>query len=128
MRGRMGDGVPYEGFEDYYKILGLHYPSDQEEIEAAFLRLAYTGDPDADKVETAFEILGNKELKEHYDFYYEQYQNGEIYATCGPGGGGCGCPRPAVSDGSPIKRTVQYGLTVLVLLALGLLWLARGFL
>src|SRR5690606_23021882 len=107
-------------------ILGLAYPSEKAEIEAAFLQLAYTGDPDADKVETAFSVLGDPELKEHYDFYYEQYQNGEIYATCSVAG--CGCPRPAISRGSPVKRVIQYGLTVLVLLALGMLWLARGIL
>lgn len=116
--------LPYEGFEDYYKALGLEYPADMAAIKAAFLRLAYSSDGDDGKVEAAFEVLGDEELKEHYDFYYEQYQQGEIYAACGSGA--CGCPRPAVSARSPLNRGLQYAVTVLVLLALGLLWLARG--
>lgn len=78
--------------KDYYGILGVGKGASQEEIKAAFRKLAHQHHPDktggsADKfkeINEAYQVLGNAEKRKQYD------QFGSSYESFGQGGGAGG--------------------------------------
>ena len=72
-------------FRDYYSILGLIYPSAQEDIKNAYRRLSLKWHPDRNPgvdtsgkmidINEAYYILNNPEMKNRYDMEYIKYQD-----------------------------------------------------
>jgi diguanylate cyclase (GGDEF)-like protein len=70
---------------DYYKILQLHYLAESEVIESAYKRLAKKYHPDISKnrdsgrlmqkINRAYEVLGNPDKKRQYDLSYRDQLN-----------------------------------------------------
>ena len=81
--------------EDYYKVLGVNRDASQADIQRAYRKLARKYHPDMNpddasakerfqRVQQAYDVLGNAEKREMYDRYGSSFQS----AGGGPGGGG----------------------------------------
>ncbi len=81
--------------EDYYKVLGVNRDASQADIQRAYRKLARQYHPDMNpddasakerfqRVQQAYDVLGNAEKREMYDRYGSSFQSG--------GGGGGGSP------------------------------------
>lgn len=74
--------------EDYYRILQVHYLAEAEVIESAYKRLAKKYHPDVNKnkeskeimqrINKAYEVLGNPVKREVYDMVWEKSYNSRI--------------------------------------------------
>lgn len=125
-------------FENYYQLLHLDFPSNKSEIKLAYKQLAKEWHPDkhldnetyaADqfsKLNFAFQVLGNDQEKENYDFLYQKYYLNEPYLnpdadTC-CSTGTCGTPAAFdISNRPSKKRKVLYflGLSLILAMAMG---------
>ncbi len=83
--------------EDYYKVLGVKRDASQADIQRAYRDLARQYHPDMNpdddtakerfqRVQEAYDVLGNAEKREMYDRYGSSFQS----AGGRPGGGGAG--------------------------------------
>ncbi len=70
--------------KDYYKSLGVNKTASQDEIKAAFRKLAHEHHPDkggnAEKfkeINEAYQVLGNAEKRQQYDQFGSGFQNGQ---------------------------------------------------
>jgi len=80
--------------KDYYNILGVKRDASEREIKQAYRRLARKyhpdvnpGDKDAEarfkEINEAYEVLSDKEKRQKYDRYGEQWQYAEQFAGAG---------------------------------------------
>lgn len=70
-------------FKDYYKILGIHFPSNEGEIKTSYRKMSLKWHPDKNPgvdtsnfmvvVNEAYYILNNTERKRRYDTEYIRY-------------------------------------------------------
>lgn len=122
-------------FENYYQLLHLDFPSSQSEIRLAYKQLAkewhHDKHPDNEsyaanlfsKLNFAYQVLGNNQEKENYDFLYQKYYLNEPYLNpdadicCSTGT--CGVPAVFdISNRTPKKRKVLYILGLGLILAM----------
>jgi len=94
--------------KDYYNILGVKRDASEQEIKRAYRRLARKYHPDVNpgdksaedrfkKINEAYEVLSDKEKRQKYDQYGDQWQYADQFAKAGgrrstvwgfsPGGG-----------------------------------------
>lgn len=71
-------------FIDYYRILKISSTANNEEIRAAYIRLAKQQHPDKGgsvramrRLNQAYETLNDRAAREAYDTHYRQYQAGK---------------------------------------------------
>jgi curved DNA-binding protein len=95
--------------KDYYKILGVSRSATEREIKQAYRRLARKYHPDVNpndksaeekfkQINAAYEVLSDKEKRQKYDQFGDQWQYADQFAQAGgqqapfwefkPGGGG----------------------------------------
>lgn len=85
--------------EDYYKVLGVKRDASQADIQRAYRELARKYHPDMNpddttakerfqRVQQAYDVLGNAEKREMYDRYGSSFQSAGGGPGGGPGGGG----------------------------------------
>lgn len=127
--------------EDYYQTLSLPFPSNPEEIKAAYKKLVRVYHPDKNigneaaaaqefsKINFAFQVLGNEYEKENYDFLYQKYHLEEPYldpeASCCSGG--CGSPIAIPNATDNKKKIVIYVFGLLIILAMAARLVLKGF-
>jgi len=124
---------------DYYKLLGINFPSNRKEIKTAFKSLAKEKHPDVMnneeygnyeefiQIKEAYEVLSNKDNKEHYDFLYRKYILQEPYLKSGSDDicgtdGSCKTCGPNPDNATPGTRF----LSIVIIIALVLVWVLRG--
>ncbi|MDD5081975.1 MAG: DnaJ C-terminal domain-containing protein [Dehalococcoidales bacterium] len=80
--------------KDYYDILGVKRDASERDIKLAYRRLARKYHPDVNpgdnsaeatfkKINEAFEVLSNKEKRQKYDQYGDQWQYADQFARAG---------------------------------------------
>ncbi len=80
--------------KDYYNILGIKRNATEQEIKQAYRRLARKYHPDVNpgdksaearfkEINEAYEVLSNKEKRQKYDQFGEQWQMGDQFARAG---------------------------------------------
>lgn len=124
---------------DYYKLLGINFPSSKQEIKTAFKSLAKEKHPDVMRndeygnyeefiqIKEAYEVLSNKNNKEHYDFLYRKYILQEPYlkpnadGSCGTDGS-CKTCGPNPDNATSGTRFLSF----VIIIALILVWVLRG--
>ncbi len=78
-------------FQDYYEILGVPRTATEEEIKKAFRKLARKHHPDVNpndksaeerfkKINEAYEVLSDKEKRQKYDRFGENWKTGEQFS------------------------------------------------
>ena len=75
--------------KDYYELLGVSKGASQDEIKAAFRKLAHEHHPDKasgneskfKEINEAYQTLGNAEKRQQYDRFGQSFPGGQ-----GPGG------------------------------------------
>jgi molecular chaperone DnaJ len=87
---------------DYYKLLGVKRDASEQEIKRAYRRLARKHHPDVNpgdksaearfkEINEAYEVLSDKEKRQKYDQYGDQWQHADQFAKAGgrrsPSGG-----------------------------------------
>src|SRR5439155_12398998 len=91
-------------FQDYYDTLGVPCTATEDEIKKAFRKLAWKHHPDVNpgdksaeeqfkKINEAYEVLSDKEKRQKYDRFGENWKTGQQFTPppeWGPGqrGGG----------------------------------------
>jgi curved DNA-binding protein len=89
------------GFRDYYETLGVSRDASQEDIRAAYRRLARQNHPDVNKspdaedrfkeVSEAYEVLRDPEKRAQYDRFGQNWRAGQdVSGASGFSGGGSG--------------------------------------
>src|ERR1700709_2766155 len=84
-------------FIDYYKILGISKTASQDEIKAAYRKLARKHHPDLNpndkdankkfqQINEANEVLSDPEKRKKYDQYGKDWQHAEAYEKAGAAG------------------------------------------
>ena len=77
--------------KDYYKLLGIDKSATEKEIKQAYRRLARKHHPDINpgdksseekfkKINEAYEVLSNKDKRQKYDRYGDQWQHADQFA------------------------------------------------
>ncbi len=80
--------------KDYYNILGVRRDASEQEIKQAYRRLARQHHPDVNpgnksaeakfkEINEAYEVLCDKEKRQKYDRFGEQWQYADQYAQAG---------------------------------------------
>ena len=80
--------------KDYYSILGVDRKADEREIKRAYRRLARKHHPDVNpgddsaearfkEINAAYEVLSDKEKRQKYDKYGDQWQYADQFARAG---------------------------------------------
>ena len=80
--------------KDYYNILGVNRDANEREIKQAYRRLARRYHPDVNpgdksaeakfkEINGAYEILSDKEKRQKYDQFDDQWQYAEQFAKAG---------------------------------------------
>jgi molecular chaperone DnaJ len=83
-------------YKDYYKVLGVDKSADEQQIKAAYRKLARKFHPDVNQndstaedkfkdVSEAYEVLSDKDKRQKYDQYGDQWK---AFSQGGAGGGG----------------------------------------
>ncbi|MWX48765.1 DnaJ domain-containing protein, partial [Francisella tularensis] len=82
---------------DYYSLLGVSRDASEADIKKAYRRLAKKYHPDVNKekgaedkfkeIQTAYDVLGDKEKKKLYDTYGENWDKVQQGGFGGAGGG-----------------------------------------
>jgi len=80
---------------NYYDILGVKRDASEQEIKQAYRRLARQHHPDVNpgnksaedrfkKINEAYEVLSDKDKRQKYDQYGDQWQHSDRFAQAGP--------------------------------------------
>jgi curved DNA-binding protein len=109
-------------FQDYYEILGVPRTATEDEIKKAFRKLARKHHPDVNpgdksaeeqfkKINEAYEVLSDKEKRQKYDRFGQNWKTGEQF-TPPPGwnpqqGGGGGGYTYTTGDGADFSEFFQ---------------------
>lgn len=107
-------------FQDYYEILGVPRTATEDEIKKAFRKLARKHHPDVNpndksaeekfkKINEAYEVLSDKEKRQKYDRFGENWKTGEQFSPP-PGYGpmpGRGGYSYTTSDGGDFSEFFQ---------------------
>jgi len=128
--------------ENYYQILQLNYPSNQEAIKLAYKRLAKELHPDKnvnsvdfakgkfEQVNFAYQVLGNEYEKENYDFLYHKYLLKVPYLNSESGcSSGCCSTTAAIGTDAAIsskKRIILYAFGLILILAIACRFVLKG--
>jgi molecular chaperone DnaJ len=84
--------------KDYYKILGIKRDASEQEIKKTYRKLARQYHPDVNpgdksaearfkEINEAFEVLSDKEKRQKYDKYGDQWQYADQFEKAGAAGG-----------------------------------------
>jgi DnaJ-class molecular chaperone len=87
--------------KDYYSILGIKRDASEQEIKQAYRKLARKHHPDVNpgdssaearfkEVNQAYEVLSDKDKRQKYDRYGDQWQYAEQFEQAGARQGGPG--------------------------------------
>ena len=107
-------------FQDYYEILGVPRTATEDEIKKAYRKLARKHHPDVNpndksaeekfkKINEAYEVLSDKEKRQKYDRFGENWKTGEQFSPppgYGPQPGG-GTYTYTTSDGGDFSEFFQ---------------------
>jgi curved DNA-binding protein len=107
-------------FQDYYEILGVSRTATEDEIKKAYRKLARKHHPDVNpndksaeekfkKINEAYEVLSDKDKRQKYDRFGENWKTGEQFSPPPgygpqPGGGGYSY---TTSDGGDFSEFFQ---------------------
>jgi molecular chaperone DnaJ len=84
--------------KDYYKILGIKRGASDQDVKQAYRRLARKHHPDLNpgdknaearfkEINEAYEVISDKEKRDKYDKYGDQWQHADQFANAGAAGG-----------------------------------------
>jgi molecular chaperone DnaJ len=84
--------------KDYYNLLGVKRDAGEQDIKKAYRRLARKYHPDVNpgdkeaeskfkEINEAYEVLSDKDKREKYNKYGDQWQHADQFAGAGAGGG-----------------------------------------